>query len=236
MNKKEVLVGITGYREKDWKNKLREIEKLKIEKVALFLERFNKIQRNKIYQALLSSNIKEIPLVHIRHDTIKEEMKFLKKNFKSKYFTIHEDHFKFLNRWKGFYKYLYIEMNMDNFVSKLVKVNKIGGFCIDLSHFKSAEEAWTKEFEYIMKRKKTSKYFACNHLNGYSYEKNTDLHTITSLKNFNYLKTLPKFLFGKIIAIETENNIKDQLKFKKYILKILNKNKEKKKIIKLIED
>jgi hypothetical protein len=64
--------------------------------------------------------------------------------------------------------------------------------------------------------------FACNHLNGYSFKRNTDLHTIRSLKDFNYLKTLPKFLFGNVIGLETENNISRQLEFKKYLVKLLN--------------
>lgn len=226
MNKKDfskrILVGITGYKDIHWKNKLKDINRLKISKVALFLERFKKSQRNKIYKALLDSTIKNIPLVHIRHDMKKEELTFLSKNFKSSYFTIHEEHFKILNKWKGFYKNLFLEMNTDNFVSKSVKVNKISGFCVDLSHFKKQEEKWSKEFEYIIKRKKTSEYFACNHLNGYSYKNNMDLHTIKSLKDFDYLKTLPKFLFGKVIALETENSIPEQLKFKKYVSKLLN--------------
>jgi hypothetical protein len=35
---------------------------------------------------------------------------------------------------------LYLELNYDGFLSKSVKVNKIGGFCIDLSHFKTTEK------------------------------------------------------------------------------------------------
>jgi hypothetical protein len=116
-------------------------------------------------------------------------------------------------------------MNADNFISKTVDVQKIGGFCVDLSHFKIQEEKWSKEFEYIIKRKNISHYFACNHLNGYSYQKNKDLHTVKSLKDFDYLKTLPRFLFSQTIAIETDNSIADQLKFKKYLIKSLNKEK-----------
>ena len=129
---------------------------------------------------------------------------------------------KVLKKWKGRYKELYLEMNKDNKISKNVDVSKIGGFCVDLSHFKAAEEIWSKEFIYTIKRK-NSKYFKCNHLNGYSYKKNTDLHTVKSLKEFDYLLTLPKFLFGNAIAIETYNSIKQQLKFKAYLTKLLNK-------------
>lgn len=216
-----ILVGITGCKERHWKSKLKDINKFKIPKVALFLERFDKSERDKIYTALLGSKIKEIPLVHLRNDMGKEELAFLKKNFKSSYFTIHEDTFKYLKKWRDFYKNIFLEMNSDGYVSKSVKVGKIGGFCVDISHFKVEEEKWSQEFEYILKREKKP-IFACNHLNGYSYQKNVDLHTIRSLRNFDYLKTIPKFLFGDVIAMEMENNIPQQLKFKKHLINMLN--------------
>jgi len=220
---KRILIGITGTKERDWKNKLEEIDRFKINRVSLFLESFKKTQREKIYSALLNSKIKEIPLVHIRNDMEKEELVFLKKNFNSFYFTIHESGFKLIEKWKGFYKDLYLEMNMDSYISQLVEVEKIGGFCIDLSHFKVEMVKFSKEFAYIFERRKTSHYFDCNHLNGYCPKKNDDLHFIKSLKDFDYLKTLPKFIFGDIIALEVYNSISQQLEFKKYLSKLLNK-------------
>lgn len=219
---KSILVGLTNSKKSSWKSKLKEIEKFKISKLALFLEDFIKPQRKKIYKALLASKVKKIPIVHIRNDMKKQELIFLVRNFGSRYFTIHEDCFEFLEKWRGFYKYLFLEMNSDNFIPKSVDVKKIGGFCIDLSHFKVEEEKFLKEFEYIVKRKKVRKYFACNHLNGYSPIKNKDLHTIRTLKDFDYLKTLPKFLFSKIIALETYNKISEQLRFRRYLVKLLN--------------
>lgn len=112
-----ILLGITGTKEKDWQGKLNDLSELKIEEVVLFLERFDETQREKIYQALLNSSIKRIPLCHIRNDMRKEELVFLKSKFRTEYFTIHEDSFVFLDKWKGFYKKLYLEMNIDNYVS-----------------------------------------------------------------------------------------------------------------------
>ena len=75
-----ILVSITGSTDKDWQNKLKEIEQYKIKKIALFLEIFRKkSQRQRIYQFLLGSCIKEIPLVHISDDMDKDELKFLVK-------------------------------------------------------------------------------------------------------------------------------------------------------------
>ncbi|MDD3284354.1 MAG: hypothetical protein PHZ07_02050 [Patescibacteria group bacterium] len=218
---KNILLGITGRTNRQIISKIKDIDEEKIKIVSLFLEFIEKSKRNIIYDILKKSSIKEIPLVHIRDDFERDEIKFLKENYNTKYFTIHEDHFNFINNWKGYYKNLYLEMNTDNFVSKKVKINKIGGFCIDLSHFKVEEQKWSKEFLYILKNKNKN-IFLCNHINGYSYKKNKDLHTIKNLSEFDYLSTLPKFIFGKIIAIETFNKIENQLKFKKYLLKILN--------------
>ncbi len=217
-----ILVSITGNKDSDWQSKLAEIKKYKITTIALFLECFTKAQRKKIYSALLQSNIKQIPLVHIRHDTTKDELKFLADHFGSKYFTIHEEGFNHLEDWKGYYKKLFLEMNADNFVSKKVKIKQIGGFCIDLSHFKVEETNQSAEFKFIIKKMKNKALFACNHLNGYSYPKNKDVHTIKSLTEFDYLTTLPKVLFGKVMGIETYNSIAEQLKFKKHVIQMLS--------------
>lgn len=221
--KNKILVSITGKEEKEWQDKLQEIEKLGIKECALFLELYKKEEKQKIYKALLQSPIKNIPLVHIRHDMKKDELEFLQKNFKTKYFTCHEENFVHhdVEHWKGFYKSIYLEMNFDNFVSKKVMVEKIGGFCIDLAHFKCGLEELSKDFKYVFKRR-DKKLFVCNHLNGWNPEKNIDMHTIHSLRDFNYLKTLPRFVIGKVIALEMFNSIKEQLVFKKYLETLVN--------------
>jgi len=218
----QLLVGITGFTNKHWQSKLKEINKYKIKTVSLFLERFEKEQREQIYKALLKSKIKQIPLVHIRSDMSRDELVFLNNNYNSEYFTIHEDHFMVLPKWKGFYKKLYLEMNTDDYVSKKVNVNRIGGFCVDLSHFKVEQTKQSMEYDYTIKRKKVRHYFKCNHLNGYSPEKNTDLHVVRNFKEFDYLRTLPKFVFGQVIGIEMDNSISEQLVYRKYLLKVLN--------------
>ena len=220
----KILVSITGTKESDWQSKLLEIEKLKIKRIALFLEIFSKEQRKKIYSALLSSGVKEISFVHAKNQMNIDEFEFLIKNFKTKYFNIHEYSFNYLKKWKGIHEKLLLELNYDDKIAKNVKINKIRGFCIDLSHFNASNERKSAEYFYVIKRKNLKKYFKANHLNGYSYSRKKDLHTINSLKNFDYLKKLPKFVFGEYIALEVFNSIKEQLKFKKYLIKIL-KNK-----------
>lgn len=219
---KRVLLGL-GASGSHWPSQLKELEARRIFRVALFLECMKLAERRQIYRALLKSHIKQIPLVHIRGDMSKKELVFLSKNFHSIYFTIHEKDFRWLSKWSGYHRNLFLEMNADNFISRRVQVNKIGGFCVDLSHFKVEEEKWSKEFEYITRRENVTKDFACNHLNGYSHKLNGDLHTIKHLKDFDYLKTLPPFIFSKVIAFETSNSVSQQLKFKKYISKLMSR-------------
>ena len=218
---KKIFLSITGESNIDWQSKLDEINHRKINEVAVFLERFDKKERDNFYRFLLKSSVKKIPFVHLRDDVSKEEIQFFINKFKTDYFNIHEDHFKHMDKWKGFWNRLYLEMNYDSKISKDVKVRKIGGFCVDLAHFKSAIARGTKEAYYVYLRKHKIK-FACNHLGGYSAEKMRDLHVVTDPKSFDYLTTLPKYVFGEIIALEIDNSIEEQILFQKYVSKLLD--------------
>src|SRR3989344_5088449 len=97
----KILLSITGTESFDWAQKLKEINVKKIEEIAVFLESFDKKERDNFYRLLLKSTVKSVPFVHLRDDTAKEEMKFFIDRFKTKYFNIHEEHFKLLDQWKG---------------------------------------------------------------------------------------------------------------------------------------
>jgi hypothetical protein len=218
----KILLSITGKENVDWQNKLNEINQLKIEKAAVFLSQFEKKERDNFYRFLLRSSIKEIPFVHLREDVESKEIEFFINNFKTRYFNIHEDHFQHLDKWQGFLDKLYLEMDFNSQIAKDVKVRRIGGFCVDLAHFKSAIVRGAEEAYYIFLRKNKIE-FACNHLGGYSEELMSDIHKIKDIKSFDYLNTLPKYVFGKVMALEVENSIKEQIVFRDYIFKILNK-------------
>ncbi len=224
MNSNKLLIGLTGRNAKEVIAKIKDADRLGIKRAALFLEMVPEKERKKVYEALLKSKIKSLPLVHIRNDMNKKELKFLRKKYKSKCLTIHEDSFKHLSKWTGFHKKLYLEMNFDNKIPSITKVEKIGGFCVDLSHFKSAKERGVKEYDYVMKKRKKKKMFLGNHLNGYNEKEKKDIHTVKNTKQFDYLLTLPNFIFGKYIALEMFNSVPEQIKYKKYLLKLL-KNK-----------
>lgn len=217
----KIYLGITGDKNVDWQSKLKEINQLKIKEAAVFLERFDKKERDNFYRFFKRSTIKRVPLVHLRSDVGKDEIRFFIDKYKTRYFNIHEDHFKLLDSWKGYWGKLYLEMDCSGTIEKNVKVQRIGGFCVDLSHFKTAIARGLEEAYYIFIRRNKIK-FSCNHICGYSEKKTRDKHLVTSLKDFDYLTTLPKYVFGKIMAIEVENGIREQIKFKEYIAKILD--------------
>lgn len=217
----KICLSVTGpYNE--CQSKLEEINRLKIKTAAVFLSYLFKKQRDNLYSLLLKSSLQSIPFVHLRGDTDKKDIKFFAENFGTKYFNIHEAEFKILDKWKGLWNRLYLEMDYDSEIPKNVKAQKIGGFCVDLSHFKAALALGSDEAYYIFTKKHDIK-IACNHLNGYSPANVCDLHTIASLKDFDYLTTLPKYVFGDVIALEVRNSIKEQIQFKKYLVGLLNK-------------
>ncbi|MBR9705156.1 hypothetical protein GOV12_07120 [Candidatus Pacearchaeota archaeon] len=226
MKRFELLIGLTAKKGKGYKKKLYDINKHNIKRIALFIEEIKPKKRKKLYKLLEKSCVKEIPLVHIRDDTTKDELKYLKNKYKTKYFTIHEHNFNNLKIWKNYYKNLYLEFNYDDYIPKKVNIDKIAGFCIDISHFKASMERFTKELIYIIS-KRNKNIFNCNHINGFDGKKLRDKHHIKSIKDFDYIKTVPNFIFGKTVALEMYNSIEDQLKYKKYLEKVLTKKLDK---------
>ncbi|MBT7902408.1 hypothetical protein HN587_00995 [Candidatus Woesearchaeota archaeon] len=156
-------------------------------------------------------------------DFTPSEVNYLHKRFKTFYFNCHENSFDyFYKKFKEFRKNIVLELNYNNIIENKTEPNKAGGFCIDLAHFTAARDLKKIEYDYVMNHAKNTKFHA-NHLNGYSKKRKRDLHFITNKNQFDFLKNLPKQIFSTDIALELENKIETQLKFKKYIATMLNK-------------
>ena len=223
MKKLNIIVGLTGSDSRECQRKIAAAARLRLPVVALFLERLDPEERCRVYAALEKSGLKNIPLVHIRLDMSREELVMLSQKYKTKYFTIHEDHFAVIKKWRGFYRNLYLEMTTDDYVAANVKVEQIGGFCVDLAHYKRQLMAATKDFAYVYDHRRNRRLFVCNHLNGYDPKTNLDVHRLRSKKDLSFLKDLPHFLFGRVIALEMDNPIKQQLAYRDYIWSLLAK-------------
>ncbi len=222
MKKYKIILSITGDNYEECLSKIVELDKFKIEEAALFIQRLKKREREKVYIALKKSDIKSIPLVHLRSDMSRDEIEMLDKTYNVKYFTIHEDHFDVIGNWTGYLKKMYLEMSTDDYVAKNVKVEKIGGFCVDLAHYKKQSVLNNQDYKYVYDRRNDLKLFVCNHLSGYDPKNNMDMHLVKSKKDFLYLKELPDFVFGNLIAFEINNSIKKQLSLKPYIESLIN--------------
>jgi len=212
---------VTGRDAAECISKIDEIDKLGLKEVALFLEWLLPEDRKMVYNRLKTSKIKKIPLVHLRHDMVREELKNLFSEYDVKYFTIHEDHFLVIKNWHGFYKKLYLEMSTDNLVAPYVKVEKIGGFCVDLAHYIKQLILNNNDYRYIFNHRRRKSIFVCNHLSGYDPQMNQDLHQLSRVNNFSYITNLPDFIFGTLIAIEIENPIYKQMEYIEYIKELL---------------
>jgi hypothetical protein len=212
-----LYLGITGRNADDLIQKIEAIDKMEIDTAGLFLELLSKKEREKVYDALKNSAPKKFPLVHIRNGMSRDELNLLTENYGAKYLTIHETSFQYLKKWHGYFKNLFVELNFDNRLSSDVDIQRVGGFCIDIAHFKAAAEKWSKEFEYVLDRRKNEDLFKCNHLSGYSYKNNTDLHEATSLHDFDYIENIPDFILGDVVCIEVMNSISEQIGFMEYI-------------------
>lgn len=217
-NDKKVFVSLTGYDFKTFEAKFKEIKKFNITEVAVFLSALPHKQHKYVFELLLKSNIKYIPLVHIKEDTTKAEIEFFKKNFKTKYFNIHNHNFSDIGKLEPYLKNILLETHPEVEFNEVL-LSKIGGFCIDVAHFWRAKEIQSKDYFQVLKFK-DQKLFKCNHLSGYKKGWG-DLHDIKNEKDFEYLKELPKFVLGNILAIEVMDTINTQLKMKKFINKIL---------------
>jgi hypothetical protein len=100
-------------------------------------------------------------------------------------------------------------------------LQKIRGFCIDISHYYVSCIEGYEEYNQIMKYKNNRKIFVCNHLSGAS--RGEVGHNIQSDKDYDYLEDIPNFIIGEFIAIELMDPIKDQLRMKKIAEDIIKK-------------
>jgi len=219
---KKIYPCITTGPKQSWQFKIWECDRLGVTEVSVFPTFLRLNERKKLYLALERSNIKYIPHVHIRDDFKKWEMDFFFKKYGTRCFNIHEHSFDDLHNYPKYRKYIYLEYNYNNRIPKTVKVNKISGLCIDFSHMWAAKNRGAKEFDEINNNLRSFKV-GCNHLNGYSYRYRRDIHFVADKKQLDYLKEVPKKYFSHIISLEMQNSIHEQLKYKNYIVKILNK-------------
>ncbi len=232
--KKKILLGLTTITKGLWKDKVKEIDKLGLKKIALFPTCLNLKQRKILYKLLENTGLKSISHVHLREQDFERwELDYLVRKYKTRVFNIHNrDRAKeFLEKNKKYRKIIFLENTVDfkNFAKNL---KLCGGICLDLSHYEDhANVMKPKEYEMFGKLLKVNK-IGINHVSAMSknievyhdnfsgkdyYGKNT--HWFSDFKEFDYVKKYKKYL-ADIISIELENPLKQQLEVKRYLEKI----------------
>jgi len=229
LKKEQFLVGITTTDRRGgiWREKIKEIKKLGLRKVAIFPTCLGKTEKQEMYRLLTEAGIKEIPFVHIRTDMKLKELDYLVDNFKTKAFNIHPEKLHpMLHDYSKYKDIIYVENVWPLFKEEEAK--NLAGICLDISHLENDKRLNPEIFGKIVKMLK--KYpVGCNHISAitetavFDEDDNKDIfavHYFEDLSEFDYLKSYPKKYFSNFIAMELENSLKEQLKAIDYILNL----------------
>jgi hypothetical protein len=230
---KKVLVSLTSTDNPDWDKNIADLKKYNVQEFALFLTLLHdERERQKIY-CLIKKTLPnaKIPFLHIHQLIASDELNFLISEFGAEMFNLHTAReFPLVYDYKQFRDRILIE-NSGPAIADGLKESDIEGFagvCLDVSHL---EKSRLKGFPgYDITIATLQKYpVLANHISAivkkplFYSGRSHDLaaHKFTKLAQFDYLKRYPAEYFGKFIAIELINPIKEQLEAQKYIEKII---------------
>jgi len=227
MKNRQILPTITTKIKSAWRDKVKEVKKLRLKEVALFLTCLNQKERKELYQLLKETNIGSIPFVHLRSDMELWELDYLVKHYQAKVFNTHTKRdFPFLYNLDRYKKIIYIE----NVYKPLdeAEIKEFAGICLDLSHLENARIFKPKIYKHNISL--IEKYPpGCSHIspnkNFLMLDEDKPLpeepHYLKNLSELDYLKRYPLKYFGAFVAIELENTIAEQLKVIQCLKKIL---------------
>jgi hypothetical protein len=213
---RKILPCITTITPNNWQRQIKDINRLKIKEVAVFLTMLDYAGRKEFYKELKKSTIVSVPHLHIRNDFTEEEINFFYKNYKTRQFNTHGNYFDGFEDNPYFKKYFLLETTTFFTLEYLRQVNN--HYCLDLAHYFSYRKHLTKWniVKIIDQKIKQEILPLANHLSGWT-KATQDTHFANNIHYFDYLKKTPKKYLAKIMALELENSIPDQLKFIKYI-------------------
>jgi hypothetical protein len=224
---KKILLGLTTTSGSSYKEKLKEIEKMDLKEVAIFLTGLSLKERRELYKLLEKSSLQKAPHVHIRNDMEGWEMDFLEKRFEVQAYNIHDKNslHPFENCKKKFREYtdkIFVE-NTETIPEK-EELRELGGLCIDFSHWQ--DNFLKGEKECSQKILNLAKKFpiGCSHVSAVQDKLNEfgsfAKHSFRSLEEFDYMRNFVDFLPG-LVSLELENSFQEQMKVKNYLEKIL---------------
>lgn len=217
----------------DYLHQVREAIKLNLNEVGLFLTCLDLKKRKDLYKILEKSTIKKIPLVHLRHDIELWELDYLWQKFQVQTFNIHpQNEYPLAHDLSRHKNHIFVELafaRLENFHNIIDLEKDFAGICIDFSHLEDLRLIKPKkyaDFESVFDQT----LCGCAHIG--PIEKVATPHPITGIMNykthyfssliqFDYLKKYPKKYFPKVIALEVENSLEEQIKALKYLQQIV---------------
>lgn len=233
--KRKILLGLTTTPQSDWREKIKEIDDLGLEEVALFPTWLQLDGRRELYALLEKTKLRRIPHVHLRDDMEEWELTYLIDRFKAEIFNMHANEAtqEFLGHTRQGEK-IFVE-NQD-YVGDLflASLDSFAGICLDVSHWEDQgiiqKHDGYGEFSGLFKKYK----IGCSHisavndkleiLDNYLTGKKMTLyshHWLDNMKDLDYVKKYVQYL-PYYVSIELENSFKKQLEVKEYLEKIIN--------------
>lgn len=226
----KLLPALTTIVKDEWRNKINEIDVLGIKEIGLFPTAINFNERQELYKLLEKTNLQKIPFVHLREEDMDEtEINYFVKRWSAEIFNVHP------------------MVHSENFPDDLVAMTYVenttelpeeslrgfAGICLDFSHLENDRRNNPASYENIMNL--ANKYpIGCAHIGAVYPEpveslwkgmghdpKRFDYHHAESNEQFDYLRNYPREMLPNIAAIELENPLSEQLKFRDYILDML---------------
>ena len=228
--KHKIYLGLTTTRKSLWQDKIKEINELKLEEIAVFPTTLEKKERWQLYNALLDTPIKYVPFLHLRQDSEWEEIEFFTNNFKTKLFNVHPGKETMLN-FKNFPNRkteIFVE-NTDINSDFRKSVSYFAGICLDVSHWEDygmlQKEPGYGGFAEILSDHKVGfahltsvrkKPYRRDYGKFGHYPWHYSAHFMEKPSDFEYLKKYREYL-PEVMGVELENPLTEQLKAKKYI-------------------
>jgi len=234
---KKILLGLTTTPDANWRGKIKEIKKMALKEIALFLTGIGRTERRELYSLLEDTPIENIWHVHLRNDMEVGELEYLVEKFNVKAFNIHpmSSRYPFEFDYSEFASMIYIE-NV-GVLPALGELKKVGGLCVDFSHWQDARLQDNQQYDFDMKAMLEIFKVGCSHISAISpiIEKFKDTnfpgviyetystHRSENLEDFDYMKKYLMYL-PELISLELENSFAEQLKIKTYLEKIISQN------------
>jgi hypothetical protein len=216
-----------------WRDKLLEVQQLKLSSVALFLTGVRSEERHELYRELRRAQTKHhftIPFVHAVSDMRDDEYRLLIDTHGTQTFNLHpsrqfplQHELSLATRQRITIENAFIDRSLEPY-----DLEGFSGLCLDIAHAEDLRRTHPAEFEKLAELVKTFPVYA-NHISIVSdtrildSEGNMTFHThvLTEGGDTSYLTRYSADFFGSFVAIELADTIADQLQLVPTIRAIL---------------